>query len=98
MSKHCPAQQATGGLCTTVDVFNGDTGAWTWTNLTRGRYEFAAASVGDAVVVAGGTSTFELRHHFGQFFVQFSALCAVWRVLLGAHANWVLIGAWNPML
>ena len=45
---------ATGGLCTTVDVYNGDTGEWTWTNLTRGRYEFAVASVGDAMVVAGG--------------------------------------------
>ena len=44
----------------------------------------------------------QLRHHFGPFSVQFSAprhlSRAVWRVLLGAHANRVLIGAWNPML
>jgi len=31
----------TGGLCTTVDIYNGRTGEWSFTNLTRGRYEFA---------------------------------------------------------
>ena len=39
---------------------------------------------------------------FGPFYVQFSAprhlSRAVWRVLLGVHADRVLIGAWNPML
>jgi hypothetical protein len=48
----------TGGLSTTVDIFNGNTGEWSFTNLTRGRYEFAAVAVGypkqDAVIVSGG--------------------------------------------
>ena len=49
---------ATHGLCTTVDIYNGATGEWTFTNLTRGRYEFAAAAVGtpvqDGVIISGG--------------------------------------------
>ena len=44
----------------------------------------------------------QLRHHFVPFYVQFSAprhlSRALWRVLLGAHADRALIGAWNPML
>jgi hypothetical protein len=48
----------TGGLCTTVDIYNGKTNEWSFSNLTRGRYEFAAAAVGypkqDAVIISGG--------------------------------------------
>ena len=44
----------------------------------------------------------QLRHHFGPFLTHFSApphpIRAVCCVLLGARADWVLIGAWNPML
>ena len=44
----------------------------------------------------------QLRHRFGPFFAHFSAprhpACAVYRVLLGDHADRVLVGAWNPML
>lgn len=51
-------QFSTGGLCTTVDIYNARTGEWTFTNMTRGRYEFAAAAVGhpnqDAVIISGG--------------------------------------------
>ena len=89
-TRHCICEiagpQATGGLCSTVDVYNGDTGEWTWTNLTRGRYEFAAASVGDAVVVAGGkqggigpqlwntVEALRRRHHLGPFLTHSSAM------------------------
>lgn len=43
---------------TTVDIYNSRTDTWSFTNLTRGRYEFAAVAVGfpkhDAVIVSGG--------------------------------------------
>jgi len=48
----------TAGLCTTVDIYNSRTDSWSYTNLTRGRYEFSAVAVGfpkqDAVIVSGG--------------------------------------------
>ena len=44
----------------------------------------------------------QLRHHFGPFLTHFSAPPHPTRVvcyaLLGARADWVLIGVWNPML
>ena len=44
----------------------------------------------------------QLRHHFGPFLARFSApphpTRAVGYALLGAHADRVLIGAWNPMV
>ena len=48
---------ATGGFCTTVDIYNARTGEWSWTNLSRGRYEFSVAEVGtprDTIIVSGG--------------------------------------------
>jgi len=48
---------ACGADCTAVDVFDGASRTWSTPlagGLTRGRYEFAAVGVGDAVVVAGG--------------------------------------------
>ena len=50
----------TGAFCTSVDIYNGQTRQWSTTNLTRGRYEFAVASVGttvgkpDSIIVVGG--------------------------------------------
>ena len=44
----------------------------------------------------------QLRHHFGPNFAHFSApphpARGVYHALLGAHADRVLIGAWNAML
>ena len=58
-------------------------------------YNGGARSWGDA-----GTMNF--RDYFGPFLTQFSApphpTCVVCYVLLGAHADRVLIGAWNPIL
>ena len=45
----------TGGLCTTVDVYNGKTGEWSFTNLTRGRYEFAASALAFFILSEGFT-------------------------------------------
>lgn len=49
--------EACGAYCTAVDIFDGATRTWSTPStggLTRGRYEFAAVGVGDAVIVAGG--------------------------------------------
>ena len=44
----------------------------------------------------------QLRHHFGPFLAHLSAPLhptrAVCYTLPGAYADWLLIGAWNPML
>jgi hypothetical protein len=37
-----------------VDVFNGATGAWSTVQLSVARYAFAAASVGNVALFAGG--------------------------------------------
>ena len=51
---------------------------------------------------AGDQGTGQLRHHFGPFLKDFSAMYhpihAVCYVLLSARAYWMLIGACNPML
>lgn len=40
--------------CPTVDAWYPQTQTWSTYNLTRGRYEFAVASLGDRVLVTGG--------------------------------------------
>ena len=61
-----------------------------------------ALGVPQAVPVPEGPPVRQLRHHFGPFFAHFSAPThptrAVGRVLLGAQAYLVPIGACNPML
>ena len=68
---------------------------------------FLCFYVGTEVAYGGLVYTFavevrQLRHHFGPFSARFSApprpMRAVCYVLLGAHAERVLIVAWYPML
>jgi hypothetical protein len=39
-----------------VDIYDTRTGAWTYTDLEYARFEFAATSVGQKVIFAGGTN------------------------------------------
>ena len=59
----CPAtasslMRATAGFVysNVVDVYNGATGAWSTAQLSLGRYNLAAASVGNVALFAGGVN------------------------------------------
>ena len=53
----CRLMRATAGhLSNAVDLYNSATGAWSTAQLSVARYDFAAASVGNVAIFAGGSS------------------------------------------
>ena len=80
-----------------------DVAAWTaHRKWTRAHLTAAMGDAAVAVEVTPDGHVRQLRHHLKPFFARFSALPhparAVCCVLLGAYADRVVIGAWNPML
>ena len=61
--------------------------------------QLVSAEVGYIVGSAYGNFDTIFGHHFWRVSqLQPTPTCAVHAALLGPHADWVLIGAWNPML